>query len=69
MAIHDDPPLNFQVKISRASFAGVPAEKIAAYLKIPLAQVEQTIVLDRQFRQEEAEFAAWIAANAEKPDA
>jgi hypothetical protein len=61
-----DPPLNFQLKISRASFAGVPAEKIAAYLRIPLEQVEATIVLDRQFRAEEAEFAEWIAANTEK---
>jgi hypothetical protein len=61
----DEPPITLQIKISRANSAGVPAEKIAAYFKIPLAQVEQTIALDRRFRAEEAEFAAWIAANVE----
>jgi hypothetical protein len=65
--IDDEPSVDKQIKISRAASAGVPPEKIAAYLDLTLAQVEATIALDRRFRREEEEFVAWMDANKEPP--
>jgi hypothetical protein len=61
----DEPSVDKQIKTVRAANAGVPPEKIAAYLDLTLAQVEATIALDRRFRREEEEFLAWMDANKE----
>ena len=53
-----------QIKIARASRAGVDPQKIADHLGVTLAQVNTTIAIDQEMRKEEDDFAAWLQANA-----
>jgi hypothetical protein len=61
----DEVPLDQQIKISRASYAGVPLQKIADYLGVTLAQVEAIVAIDQGFRKAESEFVTWVEANRE----
>jgi hypothetical protein len=63
-----DISLESQIKISHASYAGVPLQKIADHLGLTLRQVEAVVAIDQGFRKEQADFSAWVEANKEASD-
>jgi hypothetical protein len=61
--VDEEVTIEQELKITRASHAGVPLQKIADYLGLTLEQVEAVIAIDQQLRKAQDKFTAWIEAN------